>query len=372
MSASLIRRLDVRGDGRARGRAHGEELRELIHDHLERWKIALAAELDEHPDIYVDRFLSETNFMPAIRRWTPDLLAEVEGISEGARADFRYTLVRQLSDEEPWYRRERKLAQGLGRGCSSVGADATTGRPALIAQNMDTPAWWNGHQMLMKVADENGLEAFVFTVVGKISLCGLNNFGVGICCNTLSQLNYARDGLPEDFVVRGFLARRSLEEGIAFLHEIKHASGQNYTLGGPNQQVVNLECSAERVVAYRPFPFADRVFHTNHPIVNDDVDSFRKVTAKMDTMALRALYHGSSFARLAELQFAFGDPANPIGKDDIVRALSSHTGPVCRHADGGAGNYTLGTLVMELTAQPRLSIAAGPPCRTPFETFAFN
>jgi hypothetical protein len=230
-----LRKIELRGSPRERGRIHGETLRPLVREHLERWREALVADLGVEPDAYVHEFLRDTNFLPAIERWTPRLLEELRGIAEGAGTDFRYTFVRALSDEEPWYRRERKLAAMTAKGCTSLGADARDGRPTVIAQNMDMPGWCDGHQVLLHVIDPSSpVEVFAFTVAGKISLCGMNSAGLGMCCNTLSQLDYARDGLPEDFVVRGFLERASLAAGLEFLRTVPHASGQNYG-GGARQ-----------------------------------------------------------------------------------------------------------------------------------------
>lgn len=370
-----LRKIELRGSPRERGRIHGETLRPLVREHLERWRAALVADLGVDPDAYVDEFLRDTDFLPAIERWTPGLLQELRGISEGAGTNFRYTFVRALSDEEPWYRRERKLAAMAAKGCTSLGADAHDGRPTLIAQNMDMPGWCDRHQVLLHVIDPaSPVEVFAFTVAGKISLCGMNSAGLGMCCNGLSQLDYSRNGLPEDFVVRGFLERGSLPEGLAFLRGVPHASGQNYTVAGPGSPVINLECSAGAVVEYRPPQCDDRVYHTNHPIASDDQGTFRSAVAGLAPELLEQLYYGTSYPRLAALERSFGDPTTPATIETMKAALSSHQGPVCRHGEreGRYDHFTLGCLVMELGARPRLHVAPGPPCRTAFQVFSFS
>jgi hypothetical protein len=369
-----LRKIELRGSPRERGRIHGETLRPLVREHLERWREALVADLGVEPDAYVHEFLRDTNFLPAIERWTPRLLEELRGIAEGAGTDFRYTFVRALSDEEPWYRRERKLAAMTAKGCTSLGADARDGRPTVIAQNMDMPGWCDGHQVLLHVIDPSSpVEVFAFTVAGKISLCGMNSAGLGMCCNTLSQLDYARDGLPEDFVVRGFLERASLAAGLEFLRTVPHASGQNYTVAGPGSPAINLECSAGAVAEFRPPQCGDRVYHTNHPIANRDQDTFRASTAGLTSEQLEQLYYGTSHPRLAAIERSFGNPATLPTVEGMKAALSSHQGPVCRHGEreGRYDHFTLGCLVMELGARPRLHVAPGPPCRTDFQVFSF-
>lgn len=370
-----MRKIIIKGDGRTRGRQHGEELRDLIREHQQRWADVLRADLDMAVDPYLQRLLTETDFLPAIERHTPDLLEEVRGIAEGAGTPFTTTLARQLSDEEPWFRRRIKLDAMAGRGCSSIGADAGTDRATLIAQNLDMPAWCDGYQILADIEDTvSSSRALVFTLAGKLSLNGLNANGLGICCNTLSQLDYSATGLPEDFVVRGFLAQPDLQAGLSFMRGIEHASGQNYTIGAPGSRAINLEVSAGAVIEWRPRDDASFVFHTNHPMENADRAIFLAQSAGMDDAMLRNLFYGTSYPRMAALDASIGGQAGPPDIAAIMAALSDHRGPVCRHGevDGAKDQYTLGSMVMELGDTPRLHIAAGPPCRTPFEVHDFG
>lgn len=366
MTTNTLPVIEVSGPGRSRGQAHGEALRGLISEHLERWEEQLREDLALSPADYADTFFAETNFLPAIERWTPDLLAEVHGIAEGAGVPFDSVLLRQLSDEEPWFRREKRLGQSGGKGCSSIGY--TADRASCVAQNMDTPAWWNGHQILLRTRDERGTEALVFTLAGKISLAGMNNHGLGICCNTLAQLDHARDGLPEDFVVRGFLACKSWKDGIAFLRSVKHASGQNYLLGGPGGQLLDLECSAATVVDY-PQTHGHYTVHTNHPLVNTD-QAQHQALGEAEGIEVTAPT-GGSYDRFAVLS-AMLEQA-PASREHIASALACHQGPVCRHIDDSGGTaVTLGTLIMDCGPKPTLHVAPGPPCSTEFSSYEFS
>ncbi|MFZ5918215.1 MAG: C45 family autoproteolytic acyltransferase/hydrolase [Chloroflexota bacterium] len=366
--------LTLAGAPRERGRIHGETLRPTIHEHKARWQHELRSELGMEPEEYIALFLAETDFVPAIERWTPDLLEEVRGIAEGAGVGFEYTLVRQLSDEEPWYRFEKKIELGIRppESCSALGAWHQRGGPPVIAQNMDSPAYYDDHQVLLHIQDPSSpVEALVFTVAGKISLAGLNNQGVGICCNTLLQLDYAIDGLPEDFIVRGFLAQPNLDEALGFMRRVKHASGQNYVVGGPDR-VLDLECSAHKICEFTAYPGANRVYHTNHPLVNDDQERHNRRLSRMPPDILTWYKNRqTTYARFASLEKHLRDPARIVDIDTIKAVLSSHDGPVC--IDKGTGvNITLGCLIMELSAEPVLHLSPGPPCSTPFNSYRFG
>ena len=77
------------------------------------------------------------------------------------------------------------------------------------------------------------------------------------------------EGLPVVFIIRGLLEQSSQADAINFLHRVKHASPQNYLIGGP-RKVFDFECSANTI---EPFEISKRskiVYHTNHALVNKD------------------------------------------------------------------------------------------------------
>lgn len=198
MKEKKLRVLPLTGGPRERGLSHGEEMREEIARHLELWREDLRKDTGMSPDDYLDKFYTETDFFPAIKQFAPDLLEEVKGIAEGSGQDFRVVLTRQMSDEDPWFRQILKFGRPIMKEhCSSLGAWDQDERPNLIAQNMDTPGYCDGLQLILKIKEaDSDLESLVFTVAGKISLAGMNNRCVGICCNTLLQLNSNTKGLP--------------------------------------------------------------------------------------------------------------------------------------------------------------------------------
>lgn len=367
--------LTLEGTPRERGRAHGEALRPKIVEMIGQWKANIAADLRSDPDVFLAELIAGTNFLPAVRRWTPGLLEEVEGIAEGANVDFNTIFARQLSDEEPWFRMEKKLGRSWGdEHCSALGLNPQGDLPAIAAQTMDTPAYYDGFQVLLDIRyPDSDLEVFMFTIAGKINLAGMNNVPVGICCNTVLPLNYVKDGLPEDFVVRGALEQSSLDAALDFMYSIRHASGQNYVIGG-RERVLSLEASANKVVEYVPYPGANRVYHTNHPLANDDQAIHQArltLQSPEDRMAWRDStgQRSNTYARFETLEQNLSNPDEVITIDRIKAILSSHDAPVCHHSDL---KISLGCLIMELGIVPKLHLSPGPPCSTPFSIHTFT
>ena len=248
-----------------------------------------------------------------------------------------------MSDEDPWFRQILKFGRPIMKEhCSSLGAWDQDERPNLIAQNMDTPGYCDGLQLILKIKEaDSDLESLVFTVAGKISLAGMNNRCVGICCNTLLQLNFNTKGLPEDFIVRKTLQQQDLAHAIGFLNSIPHASGQNYIVGDVSG-VVDLECSGSKVVLCPGDRGQCRLIHTNHPLVNDDQSSWKGMIeegTEYDPESVKKILAGMT----TELRFTAlsreVQKEQPIDVKRAVDILSLHEGPVCSHH--GDDLYTL-------------------------------
>jgi len=259
-----IQPIYLEGTAYQRGFTHGETLRAEIQELVRVWQAELAAgfKLDAGQVIY--RFLQRTDFVSAIQKWTPELLDEVRGIADGCGLSFETMLAFQLLDEL-W-------ASGdvVFEHCTAIGFSATPEAPAYLGQTLDVETFRDGFQVVLHIADTSSeTEALIASVAGLIGLNGLNNKGIGVCVNALLPLNSRTDGLPVACVVRGVLSCASAQQARDFLRRIPHACGQNYLVGGPDG-VIDLECSANQVVEYRPGEWPGVVWHANMPLANDD------------------------------------------------------------------------------------------------------
>jgi len=366
----------LEGSPLERGRIHGESLRAEIHRAVAVWKDALAADLESDPDEYLDEFVGATSFEGAIDRWTPGLMDEVRGLAEGAALDFKTTYAYQLADEDWWYRRNRALGVRLptGEKCSALGVVGEDGLPTFVGQNVDLPAYYDGSQALFLIKHpDSDLQSYQFTDAGFIAACGMNNKSIGVCVNTLIQLDPSLDGLPVAFVVRGMLEQTTFDDAVSFVKTVKHASGQNYTIGSPHA-VVDFECSANKVVRFTPNSGGRWVCHTNHAIVNPDQGVFKD-------QVMTRLPEGSMDRRLQNTTSRYEsvyqrlDTPDPKTLEMIKAALSNHDdpeNPVCLHLDVGIGAFTAWSVIYELTDKPRVHFTVGPPCPSEYQTLRFD
>jgi predicted choloylglycine hydrolase len=368
----------LEGSPRERGRTHGESLRSLIVRHVNIIRDDIGSVTGQDPDQYIKQFLCDTDLLSAIRRWTPDLPEEIRGIAEGAGLDFEHVLMLQLLDEEWWYRRERGFV-GHARPvdhCSSLGVVGNGDAASLVGQNLDLPAIADGLQALLHIR-EPGSEAqyIVFTLAGMIAGNGLNNHGLGICVNTLFQLDHSPDGLPVACVIRGALTRATAAEAARFVRRVKHASGQNYLIGD-RHQMVSLECSAHGVCEFAPGPDARIIYHSNHPLACDDQEMYERLLERLSPQE-RHLAHEqqvNSEMRFGSLKRLLESAPEQVSVDAAKGILSSHDPPghpICRHKRPDSMSMTVGCTIMELSSDPALHVAAGPPCSSEFTVFRF-
>jgi predicted choloylglycine hydrolase len=365
MKTSEMEVLILDGESRKRGLDHGEALKARVNEQVARLKIAIEKWVKMDPDVFIDQFINETDFITAIQRWTPDLLEELEGIADGSGTMFKDIYAMNLADELWWYAAEMNAEfenTSIGaENCSSLGVEKQNGIPTLVAQNLDLPAYYDGLQVLLHIKDpRTSIESYVFSFAGDIGAVGLNNRSVGMCENTLLHLKHAADGLPVLFVSRGILSQTNLEDAVAFVHRVKHASGQNYILGSPDG-LVDYECSANKVSRFIPFDGANYVYHTNHALVNDDKYVYKKSPENTET-------------RLNSLKSRLEDASGPITVDMVKSILSSHDSgehPVCVHPSPEKQGITANCLIMELSTEPKVHFTAGPPCEREFRTLCF-
>ena len=342
----------LEGSAHERGITHGKTLKAEIEHLVNDWKADLKRSYGVEPDELVELFLAETDFVPAIERWTPGLMDEVRGIAEGSEIDFDTILAYNLPDEF-W----ANAGEIVRNRCTSLGVDAREGRPTLVAQNLDIPGWYHHHPTVLHVKHEDSdLESFVVTVPGLVGANGLNNRAVGVCVNTILQLKPSRKGLPVAFVVRGILAQETHAKALEFVRTIEHASGQNYVVGGL-EVAPGFECSQRVVTQYVPFEGAKLTYHTNHPLANEN---YRP--AYVQRLEESGPYE---CPRLATLQERLtGDSKNDL--DAIKGALST------RNAGVPINNpATYVCTIMVLSDRPELHVAAGRPDEVPFEILRF-
>ncbi|WP_067037630.1 C45 family autoproteolytic acyltransferase/hydolase [Allomuricauda sp. CP2A] len=360
--------VEFTGSGHALGLQHGKALKSEIASLVRVWKENTSEVLQRDADEVLKEFFEYADFEEDIKKWTPDLYKEIQGIAEGSQQDFQDILLLNLLDEFWVY--VNNINNTDSHHCSSMGVPEANGRPGYISQNMDLESFRDGYQVLMRIKKtKDNPEQLILTYPGLVGLNGLNDKGIGVVVNTLMQLKASSEGLPVAFVVRGLINATSKDEMLDFVQNIKHASGQNYILGIKGE-VYDFEASTNKVVRYAPDNENGIVYHTNHPLVNDDVKPWFAQFAPNVQVNKKT----NSHYRYDALDNRLSDAAN-VNDQFLISVLISKDNkdnPVCR-ANNGRGGFTFSSVVMTLDAgNPVLKITAGPPDESEFRSFNFK
>src|SRR3954447_13697374 len=273
----MSRVIALAGTPRERGLAYGEAERLLIREAAARWQARAGARCEEVLHALIDR----TDFVATARQLTPYLVEEIAGIAQAAVVDERLIWALNLLDEDWWVRRRLDA----GPGCSSLGVRGRPDEPTLIAQNMDLPDWVDELQVILDIRpSDDSPRVLAPAYAGIVATNALNEHGIGVCVNTLSQLPTSGRGLPVAFFIRHIAAQRTLESATAVVRDLPHASGQNYLIGSPTG-IDDLECGAG-VVTSCPLRNG-RIAHTNHPLSAtppDDDGVVARSAARLDAL----------------------------------------------------------------------------------------
>jgi hypothetical protein len=354
-----LKLITVSGNGYQRGFQQGQQLKKEIAELMVLWKKNLQSKVNMPANTFIHQFLANT-----------DILKEVKGMADGAGQPFDDMYAFQLVDEY-WVYQDKLSNDSAYNHCSGIGVPPMNGRPAYVSQNMDLETWMDGYQVILHVKKNgNTPEQYILTCAGLVALNGINEHGIGVCVNTLMDLQASTDGLPVAFMIRGLLAQKKGIAALHFLKTIKHASGQNYILGTVDS-IYDFEASANKVT--RMFPDASGiVYHTNNPVVNNDIKPWYKDY-------FTNFLVGNTQGNNSEIRFATlkRRAAETKDKDDsfiksTLRSKDDPRHPVCvTHLPNSSG-FTFGSVILTLSGKRSMQATAGPPDESEYQTFYFT
>ncbi|GEM_PF-559526 len=335
------------GAARERGRAYGESCRGPIAEAIERWCDALAdRRRSDHLDDPAATLRAAVETLGAahhLERWVPGLPEEIAGIAEGAGHDPLLVWALSLMDEV-WMLVDRDHP-GRMLACSTVGA-VPRDAPPLLGQTMDLPPCHAAVPALLHIHPDDGPAQHVLTFAGSVGLCGWNDAGLAVCCNSLSTLPGRADGLPVAGTVRAVLACEDVEAAWAIVRHASHACPQHVAVGGPGG-LRGFQVSATGVAEHTVAP-GDAYAHTNHPVLDPDAEP-------VDVPAPEG--RADSIARLAHLT-----ASAPRELVATAATLDDRTVPIsCGDDTPSDGSVSAVTYAAQLTAPPTVRYRLGPP-----------
>jgi len=143
-----------------RGYQHGAALKYVIHKGIAQWKQWINEILDQQDvEIEIAEFIHDTDYLKGIRKHTPELYEELQGIAKGAGVDFQTLYAYQMFDELVLYVSEKYRLEH----CSGFGVYGRDDLPNILGQNNDLPPYYDGTHTVLRIKQPNKPHALVFT-----------------------------------------------------------------------------------------------------------------------------------------------------------------------------------------------------------------
>jgi isopenicillin-N N-acyltransferase like protein len=337
----------VGGEPKQRGFDHGRLLRERVALGVERYmeRFAHFSKLDR-----AAARREAVRYIEPIREYDPAILAEIEGIAEGAEVPFEDVLAMNC-------RSELMFGSSVIMECSSFALQpsVTEDGHTYVGQNWDwAPDIVETLAVVAIRQEPEKPDVVLLDEAGVVGRMGFNTSGVALCTNTLIADQERPDGVPYNVLLRGVLNTRRLDEAIGAVIRPPRAICSNYMIGDAGGQTMDVEVAPDQFDYV--VPYQGIITHGNHFAGPRMQVRDRSVEKWPDS-----LYRECRIRELLEPH------APAISVDHMMTALRDrfgHPHAVSRHADQNQGRFdqlqTVASLIVDCNDRA-CWIAAGPP-----------
>lgn len=337
-----------------RGYQHGAALQYVIQKGIAQWKQWINETLgQQNVEIEIAEFIHDTDYLKGIRKHTPDLYEELQGISKGAGVDFQTLYAYQMFDEFVVHAVKKYRLDH----CSGFGVYGRDALPNILGQNNDLPPYYSGTHTVLRIKYPSNHDVIVFTWAGLLAQNGVNNKNLGVVMNIVPTAKGKVDGVPMPYIIRTILEKKSREDAVAFLRSLGGSAAPMNFIIGDALKVVTAENTADGTKVFEDFHGENWVAHTNHHL---DLD--------VSTLAAGAV--SKTVERLVALEDMLKGKAGEVDAERAKRIF--RTKPVLKNFVTDPGFPTMESIVIELIPNnPRLHISPGPPDSNRYSTFDF-
>ncbi len=358
--AEAMRLVEVTGPPRERGRAYGEATRAEVARSIAFYQEAFAL----HPGLAWPRVLERTRAWRDVTAATaPDLVAEMDGIAEGAGVTTGDILALNARGE---------VIRDRVEGCSSFALlSGSTGDGHVYAgQNWDWRAGTEATIVMLRIVQPPRPTVIMQVEAGQVGRHGASSAGVALNANGLDGRFDTPAGLPQPVLRRLILDSASVRDAMGVPFEVRPHIAANLLITGRHDVAVDLETTP---VGHRwGHPRDGVLVHGNHyrygvpPAIVDtyqpsSVDSLWRVPAVERGLArVRQAVDSAAVHRVVHETMSdhFG---HPLG-------VCAHAAP----ADAATVRYkTIMSSLVDLTTG-EYRVVRGNPCENDYELLPWN
>ncbi len=360
----VFREVEASGSPYECGKQHGAACGDLIRKYLD----VLLQQVNERPEILHgqtgnaaprDRVTMQEmcrrarHFLPVFEEWTPDLVAEIDGIAAGAGLTFDEALVPNV--------RGHVARVPVLDGCTTFALTepATGSGETLLAQNSDMDPPMKDLGIVLRQSVRGMPSTLMWTFAGLVGYHGLNELGLSNGANALGVGHWA-EGILHYQWARLLLEQGSVADGIELAKKLPFASSANSIMADASGAVGDVEIAAGSDHVGEIRDSNGVLTHTNH-FLDPELAVYDTFVDEMpDTLdRLRTLNNYTDTHR------------GGLSADSARILLSSHaeggTG-VCRHEPTVK---TAASLIMNPKART-FEVCRGNPCVGSYKTYGFT
>ncbi|EXJ88763.1 isopenicillin-N N-acyltransferase [Capronia epimyces CBS 606.96] len=293
-------------------------------------------------------------FAATIKRLTPDILDEMQGIADGAQVQLLDIVVLNCRSE---------IALGhFHDGCTSLAwnvGDAAT-KKVVLSQNWDWTARVKKNLVMMSIEQVGKPKIYMITESGIVGKIGFNSAAVGTCLNAIRARPVLSTKVPIHVALRLCLESTSVDSARSKIQSLGGVASSQHILIADKDKAVGMELSPLGDV-FLP-ERQDLVTHSNHFIKNRFVDEppwlagspvrlerIRQLTAKLQSEGVSGDLVDASLLREKVFSDTFGAPQAICCQEDPTRPIQTRSS-------------TLFNIVMSLTeGSPSAEVVWGKP-----------
>jgi len=316
----------------------------------------LKKEMDGIPD-FPPKFSEEKielgmNYEKEVKKYTPELLEELQGIADGSGIDYNMLATFELSP----YRMQPSCTV-----MAIAGVHTQRGLP-ILARNHEWIEEDSEFLSLCHTKPEGKIGSFGFTFMGMnlSRFGGINEVGLALS-SAAASFRYSGPGVMLNVATRWILDNCSTtEEAAAFLMKIPKVWGIAYLIIDKNNTIARVEAHREKTkITYLE-------------------DGLGMVTLLFDSPEMKSYndYGGTVLdlhnARKEFIPKWFDQNKGKINDDLIIEALKDHEHKMCDHFfDGRNNNGICWSWIVTIGKNDAL-VCAGPPCKNEFKKYSIS